>query len=70
VQGGVLPPWVTRAAKGKRQFWKADEEPEPIQGTDTDSHSGQPAKAEPPTETMEKKPSSDEEPEKKPTVVA
>ncbi|KAJ5496508.1 Xanthine/uracil/vitamin C permease [Penicillium fimorum] len=26
VQGGFLPPWVSRAAHGKKDFWKADEE--------------------------------------------
>ena len=25
VAGGLLPPWVTRAARGKRDFWKEDE---------------------------------------------
>lgn len=24
IPGGVLPPWVSRLAKGKRDFWKAD----------------------------------------------
>lgn len=24
--GGVLPPWVKRAARGKKKFWKPDEE--------------------------------------------
>lgn len=26
VPGGFLPPWVKRAAGGKRDFWKRDEE--------------------------------------------
>ncbi|KAK4865763.1 hypothetical protein LT330_009196 [Penicillium expansum] len=26
VKGGLLPPWVKRAARGKKDFWKADEE--------------------------------------------
>jgi AGZA family xanthine/uracil permease-like MFS transporter len=26
LQGGLLPPWVSRAARGQRRFWKADEE--------------------------------------------
>ncbi|KAJ5558203.1 hypothetical protein N7461_002175 [Penicillium sp. DV-2018c] len=26
LKGGILPPWVNRAAHGKRDFWKADEE--------------------------------------------
>ena len=26
IPGGILPPWVTRAARGKRDFWRPDEE--------------------------------------------
>jgi adenine/guanine/hypoxanthine permease len=26
IEGGVLPPWVKRAARGKKDFWRADEE--------------------------------------------
>ncbi|KAJ4419955.1 hypothetical protein N0V82_004669 [Gnomoniopsis sp. IMI 355080] len=28
IPGGVLPPWMTRLAKGKRDFWKGDEKAE------------------------------------------
>lgn len=26
IEGGVLPPWVTRAAKGKKDFWRPYED--------------------------------------------
>jgi adenine/guanine/hypoxanthine permease len=26
IPGGILPPWITRAARGKKDFWRADEE--------------------------------------------
>jgi hypothetical protein len=25
IPGGVLPPWLVRASKGKRDFWRADD---------------------------------------------
>lgn len=28
IPGGVLPPWMTRMAKGKRDFWRGDEKSE------------------------------------------
>ena len=28
IEGGLLPPWLTRAAKGKRDFWRPDEDAE------------------------------------------
>jgi len=26
LEGGILPPWIQRAARGKKDFWRADEE--------------------------------------------
>lgn len=28
IEGGILPPWVTRAAKGKKDFWRPYEDVE------------------------------------------
>ena len=28
IEGGLLPPWVTRAAKGKKDFWRPYDDPE------------------------------------------
>ena len=28
IEGGILPPWLTRAAKGKKDFWRPYEDPE------------------------------------------
>lgn len=28
IEGGILPPWVTRLAKGKKDFWRAEEHDE------------------------------------------
>ena len=39
IEGGLLPPWVTRAAKGKKDFWKPYDEEEHIgvsRGSDSD----------------------------------
>ncbi|CAN8100009.1 unnamed protein product [Discula destructiva] len=44
IPGGVLPPWMKRVAKGKRDFWKADEKSEVVgqqeSRTSASSHDG------------------------------
>ncbi|KAF1991599.1 permease [Aulographum hederae CBS 113979] len=42
LEGGLLPPWVKRAAHGKKDFWRADEEyagQEPTSMRESDEHS-------------------------------
>lgn len=39
IPGGVLPPWMTRLAKGKRDFWKEQEKAEFV-GQDLSRTSG------------------------------
>ena len=41
IPGGILPPWLTRAARGKKDFWRADEE-----HTGVPPSSSQPARSE------------------------
>lgn len=45
IEGGVLPPWVTRAAKGKKDFWRpyADVEHNTV-GTTLEGREDVPAK--------------------------
>ncbi|KAL9123578.1 MAG: hypothetical protein Q9217_007002, partial [Psora testacea] len=46
IPGGILPSWVTRAARGKKDFWRPDEEYEgtaPPARTESSSSEGQPA---------------------------
>lgn len=31
IEGGLLPPWVTRVAKGKKDFWRPYDDPEHIE---------------------------------------
>jgi AGZA family xanthine/uracil permease-like MFS transporter len=46
IKGGVLPPWVVRASKGKKDFWREDEKPvghaEPLERTSVGSTSDGP----------------------------
>lgn len=42
--GGVLPPWVVRAARGKRDFWREDDEV--VEMTSVRSNEGSVRKAE------------------------
>lgn len=35
IEGGILPPWVTRAAKGKKDFWRPYEDVEHNTGHST-----------------------------------
>jgi len=37
IPGGFFPPWLTRVARGKKDFWREDDE-EVRTGTDSDSH--------------------------------
>jgi AGZA family xanthine/uracil permease-like MFS transporter len=38
IEGGVLPPWLTRAAKGKKDFWRPYEDVEHNNSAPTGTH--------------------------------
>lgn len=45
IPGGVLPPWVTRLAKGKKDFWKEEDRSEvlgreDVRSSDSSEHDG------------------------------
>lgn len=40
VEGGLIPPWIRRAARGKKDFWRADEELPGVEHTTSDSDRG------------------------------
>lgn len=66
IPGGVLPPWMTRLAKGKKEFWRAEERSEfvgqeesrtseSLQGGDNEKVAGTTAGAEPVSNGVDEK---------------
>lgn len=35
VEGGLIPPWIRRVARGKKDFWRADPELDGVDGVNT-----------------------------------
>ncbi len=41
LEGGILPPWVTRLGKGKKDFWRPYDDPEYLAGSSPERSSGE-----------------------------
>ncbi|KAL1652290.1 hypothetical protein SLS58_000417 [Diplodia intermedia] len=55
IEGGIFPPWLMRAAKGKKDFWRRDEEEGVVDGTHRSSSSLEAGPAEKVSETEQPK---------------